>query len=353
MNKTDFDSNKKLLEVLIHITGWGIFFGLPFFFMEKREPDFSLIRYLEFSLIPLSFMCVFYLNYCLLIDKYLFNKQIGKYICINLLLISLLSILLHLWMEMHFPPPDKIEKAPRESISFFIRDLASFLLTAGFSVGIKMTRKWVQSENRRKELEKSNAEAELKNLKSQLNPHFLFNTLNNIYSLIAISPEKAQQAIHDLSKLLRYVLYENNPNFVPVEKEIDFINNYIELMRIRLPWQVKLETNICMPEQKGVLVAPLLFITLIENAFKHGTSNDNPSFISINLHVENNEKIICSIANSYFPKNKLDKSGSGIGLTNLKKRLELLYPRQYTLQNEQTINGYLTVLTIKTKKENI
>lgn len=353
MNKVEYDNNKKLLEVLIHITGWSILFGLPFFFMEKRDPDFNLIQYLEFSLVPLSFMCVFYLNYCLLIDKYLFNKQIGKYICINLLLIGVLSIILHLWMEMHLPPPEKIEKAPRDSISFFIRDLTSFLLTAGFSVGIKMTGKWVQTENRRKELEKSNAEAELRNLKSQLNPHFLFNTLNNIYSLITISPEKAQQAILDLSKLLRYVLYENNQDFVPIEKEIDFIKNYVELMRIRLSWQVKLETNIRLPEQKGVLVAPLLFITLIENAFKHGTSNDKPSFISINLHVEIHEKVICSIANSYFPKNKLDKSGSGIGLANLKKRLELLYPGQYTLQSEQTTNGYLTVLTIKTQKESI
>ena len=123
-------------------------------------------------------------------------------------------------------------------------------------------------ETERKELEKGRVEAELKSLKNQLNPHFLFNTLNNIYSLIAFNPETAQHAVHDLSRLLRYILYENNQNRVPLAKEIEFIDNYIALMKIRLPQEVIVETEIYA--ERNVEIAPLLFITLVENAFKHG-----------------------------------------------------------------------------------
>ena len=197
-----------------------------------------------------------------------------------------------------------------------------------------------------RELEKSRAEAELQNLKSQLNPHFLFNTLNNIYSLIAFSPERAQEAVHDLSRLLRYVLYDSSQPMVPLEKELDFIRNYVELMRIRLPEHVKLTTDIsaATPETQ---VAPLLFISLIENAFKHGVSHNKPSFIDLKIHQEGT-RIVCSIRNSDFPKdNGQDKSGSGIGLQNLSRRLELLYPSHHIFTYGQKGDEYVCLLELQ------
>lgn len=125
-----------------------------------------------------------------------------------------------------------------------------------------MTNRWIQSENEIRELEKSRTEAELKNLRNQLNPHFLFNTLNNIYSLIALSPEKAQQAIMDLSKLLRYVLYDNSPEFVPLQKEMEFVRNYVELMRLRLTDNTEIKISLPQSASSGTLIAPLLFISL-------------------------------------------------------------------------------------------
>ena len=208
-----------------------------------------------------------------------------------------------------------------------------------------MTAGWYKVESVRQELEKSRAEAELQHLKSQLNPHFLFNTLNNIYSLIALSPEKAQESVHDLSRLLRYVLYESSQPRVPVEKEFDFIRNYIELMRIRLPHHVELQTEIS-DTKAATEVAPLLFISLIENAFKHGVSNSKPSFIDIHIRQEN-ERIVCLIRNSYFPKDtKTDKSGSGIGLQNLHRRLELLYPGKFIFTNKHNNDEYVAMLEI-------
>lgn len=145
-------------------------------------------------------------------------------------------------------------------------------LTVALSVAIKMTGNWYRTEAEKQEIEKERTQAELKNLKSQLNPHFLFNTLNNIYALIQLNPPQAQYAVHSLSHLLRYVLYDNNQNLISLDKEFAFMKNYIELMSLRLSSdQVKL--NIDIPDDgRGYMVAPLLFITLIENAFKHGVS---------------------------------------------------------------------------------
>lgn len=138
-------------------------------------------------------------------------------------------------------------------------------------------------------------------MRNQLNPHFLLNTLNNIYALIAFDSDKAQQAVQELSKLLRYVLYDNQQNYVPLCKEVDFIRNYIELMRIRLSGNVEVITQFDIQPDSRTEIAPLIFISLIENAFKHGISPTELSFIHI-LISENKEEIRCEIRNSYHPK---------------------------------------------------
>ena len=194
------------------------------------------------------------------------------------------------------------------------------IFTVGLSVAIRMSLRWSATELERREAVKSRTEAELKNLRNQLNPHFLLNTLNNIYALTAFDTEKAQQAIQELSKLLRYVLYDNQETFVPLTKEVEFIQNYIELMRIRVSSAVKINTNFQIRPDSQSPVAPLLFISLIENAFKHGISPTEPSFIDITL-TEKDDEIHCVIRNSNYPKNAMDKSGSGIGLEQVRKRL--------------------------------
>ena len=187
----------------------------------------------------------------------------------------------------------------------------------------------------------------MQNLKSQLNPHFLFNTLNNIYSLIAIDAERAQYAVHDLSRLLRHVLYENKQLFVPLEGEVAFMRSYIELMSLRLPGKVDLQVD--LPEAGSqVMVAPLLFISLIENAFKHGVSPTEHSFIHISLQVipSPKETVVCRIENSNYPKHDNDRSGSGIGLPNLRKRLDLLYAGKYEFRTGVEGDRYVAYLKI-------
>ena len=300
-------------------------------------------------------MVVFYLNYFVLTEKFLFRRKIRDFLLYNIALILALGIAVHFWQEGNMPNmPQNMKFHPDNlphGISFLLRDLFSLLVVAVLSITIKMTGKWYKTEAQRQEEQNERTEAELKNLKQQLNPHFLFNTLNNIYAQIAINQESAQNSMLQLSKLLRYVLYENDGNFVPLERELNFIQNYVELMRIRLNSDVDMKINIDITDKEKT-VAPLLFITLIENAFKHGISPTQPSFINIDIHQNNDKQLNCTIINSYFPKNKSDQSGSGIGLENLRRRLELLYPHKHIIRTEKIGDTFVAELIIPLKNSN-
>jgi LytS/YehU family sensor histidine kinase len=213
-----------------------------------------------------------------------------------------------------------------------------------------MSSRWSENEAALKEAERSRTEAELKNLRSQINPHFLLNTLNNIYALVQFDTDKAQQAIQELSKLLRYVLYDNQQTYVPLSKEVDFIRNYIELMRIRLASNVEIIAQFDIRPNSQTPIASLIFISLIENAFKHGISPTQHSFIRIQLS-ENDEEVYCEIRNTNHPKNNKDKSGSGIGLEQVSRRLEILYPNAYSWSKGITEDGteYVSQLSIQYK----
>lgn len=324
----------RLFRVLPHIIGWGIVFGFPLFFINRHGEAVDWMAYMRHCAVPFSFLTVFYVNYFLLIPRYLFGERVKEYLLINLLLLAGISIGLHFWQEyaLSFLTPEKAPKRPGPpGWVFFVRDIFSMILTIAFSAAIRISARWGKTEAARREAERSRSEAELKNLRNQLNPHFLLNTLNNIYALIAFDTDKAQLAVQELSRLLRHVLYDNQQNFVSLNKEMDFIRNYIELMRIRLTANVEVETSLGIDPESRTQIAPLIFISLIENAFKHGISPSSPSFIRITFF-ETPTEVHCEIRNSYHPKNETDKSGSGIGLEQVSKRLELLYPGRHEWQ---------------------
>ena len=339
-------------NLLIHVLVWVIVLGLPLLFTD-RISNISWPYFWRSTLTTLFFMLIFYINYFFLIDKLLFRHKVKEYIIVNLVLIFALAILMHysyeLFAFLNFEgrPMHRKRKHPRP-FPFIIRDMFSLITVAGLSVAIRMSGRWIQDENERKELEKAKTEAELQNLKNQINPHFLLNTLNNIYALIDFNPTQAQQAVQDLSKLLRHILYDNNQNFVPLSQEVDFMRNYVDLMRIRLSENVELITDFEIRPNTSTKIAPLIFISLIENAFKHGISGDKPSFIHIKLKEMDDGKVDFVCENSYFPKTDSDKSGKGIGLEQVQKRLEMLYPNRYTWNTKISNDSYLTHLTINT-----
>jgi len=303
-------------NVFVHILGWCFVFGLPAYFAH-RGGFFNWQEFFSFLPIPISFMITFYANYFYLTEQLLFKRKITEFILINIGLIIGIALMLHLWHEMEqslmitkkFPPPGE-NKLPK--IAFIIRDISSLAIVAVLSIAIKITMRLSQMQTKQKEMEKAMTEAELKNLKNQINPHFLLNTLNDIYALSQFDPPKSSSAILELSELLRYVLYDNDKTYVPLREEVDFIRNYIELMQLRLTDNVKVYTTFDISEKSNTMVAPLIYISLIENAFKHGVSNDEPSIIEFNLSEKENGEIYFLCRNTCFPKTNSDKSGSGI-----------------------------------------
>jgi len=220
------------------------------------------------------------------------------------------------------------------------------ILMVGFNIAIRLIFQSFRDEERMKELEREKLRTELQYLKYQMNPHFFMNTLNNIHALVDIDTEKARSSIIELSKLMRYVLYESNNTMISLAKELQFQDNYVTLMKLRFINKVHIEIDV--PESiPDVQVPPLLFITFIENAFKHGISYQKDSFIKLKLQIdEANNKIIYYSSNSNWKK--VEDKHHGIGLDNVKQRLNLIYGSDFTLSinNDKEKNTFDVLLII-------
>ena len=249
--------------------------------------------------------------------------------------------------DMHRPkdmhePDDRIRRTPLFFGQHDIISIVILILMIGMNLGIKLY--FRQSGDRKKmaELERQNLEQQLEYLKYQINPHFFMNTLNNIHALVDIDPEKAKHTILELSKMMRFVLYEGNKQGVPLDREITFLQNYITLMKLRYTDKVRITVN--TPEQlPNKEVPPLMLITFVENAFKHGVSYRQESFIEIDLKTDNNN-LDFTCRNSRIPATE-DKHG-GVGLTNVKQRLDLIYGNDYKLEIKDNPEIYSVRLTI-------
>ena len=344
---------QKPLEVLIHVIAWLLMFGFPLILQSDRGDGINWGQYLRHSIVPLGYFLIFYANYLWLIPRYLFHDNARSFLLFNVALLTIMSIGIHFGQELLLAPPPEMEMhhtmRPPSRWIFYMRDLVAMIFIVGLSVSIRVSMQWRKTQEKLVETEREKTEAELKNLKNQLNPHFLLNTLNNIYALIAFNSDKAQEAVQELSKLLRYMLYEDQNELVSLKKELDFINNYVSLMRIRVAKSVEISMKLDAGT-KEILISPLIFISLIENAFKHGISPTEDSFISISIRGHEDGRVCCEIMNSNHPKTSEDKSGSGIGLEQVRRRLELLYPGRYEWQKGIGADGssYTSILTIQT-----
>ncbi len=348
--------DKIAFRSLIHVLVWILLLLLPFLLSHSDTDSIDYVKMIRITWVPMFFYAViFYLNYLLLIDRFLFKRRQFVFIGINLLLI-LFFIWIHfeirdfLNMISEIKPenmPPKHGGGPKHGPPmqlFIYRDVISMIIPAIIAFAIKTTEKWSKTEAEQKEREKEILNSELQHLKYQLQPHFFFNSLNTIYALIERSPSLAQETVHSLAKLMRYMLYETESGKTYLNEEIDFMKQYIDLMKLRISDKTSVETDLPAVTQK-IEITPFLFISLIENAFKHGVSATQPSEIKFSLNLEKN-KISFLAANTNFPKNEKDKSGSGIGLNNLKKRLELSYPGKYHFETRSENTLYSVRLEI-------
>ena len=310
---------------------------------HKLSPTPALL--LKAFMLNLGFAIAVYGNFYLLIPRFLKKRSYIFYLFWLIVILtssSAVSTIL-LSLEQH-------------------RDLTKHLFSANFftSAGYvlitslaKFLTDWVELQDislRYHKAERQRLEAELNTLKAQINPHFLFNSLNNIYSLALVHSEKTPQLILKLSDLMRHVLYESRENFISLKKEIEFVMNFIELQRIRLNDHVdiRFELNGNIPERK---IMPLLFEPFIDNAFKHGPrSSGDEAYISIVLTIEE-ETLLFEINNSYTPGNIRNANGAhGVGLENVRQRLSMLYNKEdYDLKIDQTAQNFKVRLTMKLK----
>ena len=246
------------------------------------------------------------------------------------------------------PMPDKGEPLFLSLIN--VISLIVVLLTIGMNLGIKLYFKSDEDAKELRELERKSLEQQLAYLKYQINPHFFMNTLNNIHALVDIDPEKAKDTILELSKMMRYVLYEGDKQVIPLQREIDFLKTYISLMRLRYTDKVKISVEI--PDRiPDAGIPPLLLITFVENAFKHGISYQQESFIQLKMSLDDDRlKFFCKNSKVTVKEGDGENAG-GVGLANVKQRLELLYGENYTLDFDEAENTYEVLLLLPLNKK--
>lgn len=331
----------------IHIFAIIAVLLMPVMFMHPEE-KLTLTLYLFKSVTSCAMIFVFYINFFWLVPKLISNEDKIKFISINFIIITIGAIIMMKMREYEFRYIDMVNGImPRPSMQrpvFFhilivLRDALNLILSTLLAYSIRMTEHANRQNQLRQEAEVAKREAELRGLRFQLSPHFLLNTLNNIYALTAISAKRAQDAIMQLSQLLRHMLYESQEKKVSLKQETDFIRSYVDLMKLRFASNVTVNVDISVPDNNDITVAPLLFISLVENAFKHGVSATQPSNISISISVTENEDnnnpgngdktIRCHVSNTNFPKTDADRSGHGIGLKQVSLRLNATYKDHY------------------------
>lgn len=275
-------------------------------------------------LMTLPMVIVYLSNFYIFVPYLYFKRRRLIFLLVNIILIPLFNIGL-----FYFNPtvlPIYARAGYYTYVTIYL--MLNVMLVAG-ALGLRYMMRWAEMQRQLEEQKQKNTEAELNWLKNQLNPHFLFNTLNNISSLTQIDADAAQESISQLSDLLRYALYQSNRPQVPIAGEIEFMHNYINLMKLRCGPKTKVAVD--MDVVRGdIEIAPLLFISLVENAFKHGVSSSRDSFVNISLRMEA-DALVFRCNNSNFPKTDKNRSGSGIGLENMRRRLQLIYPGRYTM----------------------
>lgn len=362
------------VHVILHIAVWIILFILPAYllFIDSGNNETILRKiYVQIFL----YAVIFYTNYLVLTPMLFFKKRKALYFVAAIALVVIATIANEytfkkfnymgptgnraMEMRPRMQPPPGVPFMPGNEFSAEHRrpsenwPMYNFIITtlflSGFGMGLSFTDKFTQQEKVRKEAEKEKLNTELAFLKNQINPHFLFNTLNNIYSLVQINVPDGQKAILQLSKLMRYILYETEKGDRFLSQEIDFMKTYIGLMKLRISDKVTITVD--FPEDfSDVTIPPLLFLPFVENAFKHGISYRRPSFVDVRLKIDPG-KIIFECSNSIGNKgDDLLKSDSGIGLENVKKRLALLFPDRHNLQVLETEATFQVNLQIDISK---
>jgi two-component system LytT family sensor kinase len=334
-----------------HIWFWGGYFTLNFLRWGAYYNDYPYSfksNLIEFSLV-IPFV---YLNLFVLVPKLVLKQKYIQYtlaLLVSLFCVYLLKTALTYYMisENIWPEANRIYH-PFE-LNHIVAVCIGELYVLAMASSVYLTLTWLRERERNRSLRENQFKIKLKYLENQIQPHFFFNTLNNLYSLSLESSDKVPDVIIKLSNLMEYVLYDiKGTKFVPLIKEINYIQNYVEIEKLRFEnvgVSINLESNI-----DDIVVPPLIFISLVENAFKHGGLNNKNLRIKINCKVINNKMLDFEIINNFVISQNFNSKG-GIGLSNTKKRLKLIYKKNFSLKNSIKLNHYIISLQIPINNE--
>lgn len=332
--------------------------------------DFHFDKVLGTWIVTSFFLVLYLIHHFIIVPKFFLKKRYVAYGVSLCLAISLFTAALIWHAPRHFGPNEhkerkhahrhrekgrmmSMDKGPRFSKKMLDPPDVARLVIALMMIGVDLGWvAWVNSQKLQRRLlllEKQNLKQELEHLRYQINPHFFMNTLNNIYVLVDLDQERAKSAIIELSGLMRYSLYNKSDSMTPLQKEIDFLRQYISLMKLRFANKVNLKTDLPDAPSADIMMPPLLFATFVENAFKHGISYQKPSFINISLAVDKEKKAIhfrCENSRNEISATTQD-GYHGIGLNNVRKRLDLQYGEDYSLNiNEEDSERFVVDLKL-------
>ncbi len=354
------------VDIIIMIFIFFVLFILPVIFLrENNRIEWRNIQKIwqdQFLLLPL-----FAINHWLLVPKLILKKKYITYLITCILLIASFTSLYYVFDELPSegsytnrrsnrglpPPPHKARphhkriedrSKPPKPVPPYANLLVLSLMIVSIDSGLSFTKHWHKNEQDKVRLEKESIESQLGMLRNQISPHFFMNTLNNIYSLIGGDIARSRQAVMKLSKLMRYLLYENKDGKVLLSKEFEFLRSYVDLMKLRFSEDV--DINLRFPEKYPDVKIPVnLFISYLENAFKYGTSYQHRSFISTSFKIDNNH-LVFECENSVKGIQKPTSEAGGIGLENSRQRLDLLYNENYNLNIHKTDETFTVILKL-------
>lgn len=342
-----FSSKQMIGENLLYLMVWMVIILVPVLNSKMlEEVHVSLENILIAWLKIAPYLLIFIIHNSLIAPRLLLRKhRYVWYLVVNLLTITAVFSLVAIY-EKYAPydtePYILNGKASFTDLAIYWNILLGFFMT-GLNMGIKLLYRSLRDEQQMEELKRQNLQAEMDYLRYQINPHFFMNTLNNIHALIDIDTEYAKSAVIELSKMMRYVLYESGSETISLKKDIQFIENYIELMRIRYDSSIDICLDYPATIPNKVAIPPLLLIVFVENAFKHGVSYNHASFIHIRIGYRD-DAVTAVISNSRHEKSR--PGTTGIGLENVKKRLALIYQDNYTLSIDDSDPAAYTVKLI-------
>lgn len=350
----------------LHLLGWVLFFFLIVAFLNHSPQAFSLPHLYEssFLLFFVVYAGLFYLNMYVLIPGLYLKQRQAAYFGLVLLLLAAIIVLMPYdrMLHSHMHPPGEERRAPFErmpslggkfprrpgpggrGIGVDLISIVLFLTVWTVGMAIQIFRQWRTTERRALQAEADKVNAELSFLKAQVNPHFLFNTLNNIYSLSITKSEQTPNAILKLSEILHYITDDVRNDFVPLQSEVTCVQNYIELQKLRLTDKVEVQFSVT-GELDGKQIAPLLLMTFIENAFKYGISSHEPCVITIEIAAR--ERAIDFFCRNKIMVRNVEDERVGVGIGNAEKRLSYLYPGKHLLNlhtDDQTFTVQLTIV---------